>query len=1097
MTNFKVVFGKSFVWNLFSVVLVSGLTLPVFAGPTTTASSKPTTDAANIESTIQAITAQITRVTAGGEIKQGDKKKLLEIYNDALGQVQTAVKSKARGDKYEKERINAPSDMAKIKEKLAEPMVKHVLSIPPKESLSQLEQRLGQAQADLGAARKKLTEIEDANPRGSLRTELPKMMATYKQQLDEVRKQQIAPLADEAVEFRIAHRTRLRAKRNALQQQIETCEIALRTLDLRRELNRAEQSLAKREVAEMEKQFNALQEIVNARRQAEASKSAEEAKRKLANAIPQVRKLAEDNAKLAKERSDPQGPAARIGKVSAELKKAQYLLERLKYKFEGDGRDTGEKGIKAKVQAAGVTNSISLLLRKERFNLPDTRELNQILDALQPQMGFIQTRLIQLGEDRDWYFDTDARVTEFMGGLRSKIKPGQRLEIENAVREQVKIAYEYNEALFNDYNSYMDKLGELDIAERELIKKSKEYADYIDENIFWFRSTSAINLSSFTNTWEAACRLLNPKEWLEVMHGLGCDLKDNPIISAITFLILAGALFLKRRLYLKFHQMDNSELSCRKETFAFTLKTFVQTMLIACIWPGVILFIAWQLASNSHATDFIKEIAAGLKATAIIFLTLEVLMKLCLPQGIAERHFEWSPRMTRAIRVNLFWLMLIGLPLVFIMTSLDWENDELGKDSLGRFAFIVLLAAFALFTKNIIGPIRLSLQRSVASRWEGWGTWTHYVWYPLTVGIPLVLALISAMGYYYTAMELAWRMLLTVWILLGMLIVREMLLRRIFLASKDFTISTQTRKLLDSFAILILAILLWQVWVDVLPALGKLKQVDLKVFKLADLLLAIVVLFMTYIAGKNIPGLLEITILPRLTPDSGLRFAITTVSRYLIIILGVSIALTKLGYTLASIQWLLAAMMVGLSFGLQEIFANLISGLIILFERPMRVGDTVTVGDVTGKVTRIQIRATTIVDADRKELIVPNKEFITGRVINWTLSDRILRLAIPVGIAYGSDTDTAQKLLMQVAQANPKVMSDPPPSAVFIRFGESAIEFELGVFTTVDNFIILRHELNTAVNNAFQEAGIQIPFPQQEIHVKTIKDYLPRDTKSE
>jgi potassium efflux system protein len=184
------------------------------------------------------------------------------------------------------------------------------------------------------------------------------------------------------------------------------------------------------------------------------------------------------------------------------------------------------------------------------------------------------------------------------------------------------------------------------------------------------------------------------------------------------------------------------------------------------------------------------------------------------------------------------------------------------------------------------------------------------------------------------------------------------------------------------------------------------------------------------------------------------------------------------------LQWLIAALGVGLGFGLQEIVANFVCGLIVLFERPFIVGDTVTIGDINGTVSRIRIRATTVIDWDRKELIVPNKEFVVGRLINWSLSDKYVRIRIPVGIAYGSDTKLAEELLLQAARKNPRVLSEPAPEAVFKGFGDNSLSFELRVYINgIENWIPMLHELNLTIDNAFKEAGVKIAFPQQDVHL--------------
>jgi len=253
---------------------------------------------------------------------------------------------------------------------------------------------------------------------------------------------------------------------------------------------------------------------------------------------------------------------------------------------------------------------------------------------------------------------------------------------------------------------------------------------------------------------------------------------------------------------------------------------------------------------------------------------------------------------------------------------------------------------------------------------------------------------------------------------------------------------------------------------------------------------------LTVIVTRNVPGLLEIIVLRRLPLDRGVRFAITTLFRYTLAVIGTVLACSKIGIGWSKVQWLVAAMTVGLGFGLQEIFANFVSGLIILFEQPIRVDDVVTIGDVTGTVAKIRIRATTIRRWDQRELIVPNKEFITAHLINWTLSDNVLRREFFVGIAYGSDTAKAERILYEVARANPMVLKDPKPTVIFNAFGDNSLEFELRVYISgIDNYIPVLHSINFAIDQEFRKAGIEIAFPQRDIHIRSVRKSIPIDTK--
>ena len=257
---------------------------------------------------------------------------------------------------------------------------------------------------------------------------------------------------------------------------------------------------------------------------------------------------------------------------------------------------------------------------------------------------------------------------------------------------------------------------------------------------------------------------------------------------------------------------------------------------------------------------------------------------------------------------------------------------------------------------------------------------------------------------------------------------------------------------------------------------------------MANILMAAFIIALMWIAVRNIPGLLEMTVLERLRIDAAGRFAFSTLARYAIIIVGLVSAASTIGIGWAKVQWLATALTFGLAFGLQEIFANFIAGLIILFERPVRVGDMVTLENVTGVVSRIRIRATTITDSDRKEYIVPNKEFITGRTLNWTLSDTINRVVINVGLAYGSDTELVRDILLKAANEHPAVLRDPAPSASFEEFGERSLRLVLRCFlpnlTERDRVI---HELHTAINRELMAHGIEIT----PSHSETPKSTLP------
>jgi potassium efflux system protein len=255
---------------------------------------------------------------------------------------------------------------------------------------------------------------------------------------------------------------------------------------------------------------------------------------------------------------------------------------------------------------------------------------------------------------------------------------------------------------------------------------------------------------------------------------------------------------------------------------------------------------------------------------------------------------------------------------------------------------------------------------------------------------------------------------------------------------------------------------------------------------LADLGLALVYLGVAAVLARRLPTLLNLILAQGGRFSPGGRYTVATLTAYAIVAGGTFLALNAIGVQWSQLQWLVAALGVGIGFGLQEIVANFISGLIILFERPIRVGDVVTVGDTDGVVTKIRIRATTIRNWDRKELLVPNKEFITGRLLNWSLSDQVTRIMVTVGVAYGSDVEKAHALMREAAAENERVLKDPKPILSFEGFGDNALTLILRVFIDdVDHRLATITDLHKAINRKFAQAGIVIAYPQRDLHLDT------------
>ncbi len=327
--------------------------------------------------------------------------------------------------------------------------------------------------------------------------------------------------------------------------------------------------------------------------------------------------------------------------------------------------------------------------------------------------------------------------------------------------------------------------------------------------------------------------------------------------------------------------------------------------------------------------------------------------------------------------------------------------------------------------------------------------------------------------------------------------------------------SAQSRRLVTTLLSGATVVLIWLTWRDVIPALSffdrwplwnstrvvtdvvtndaELSEIrtheEAVPVTIPDLMFAFLALTLGTVAARDLPGLLELAILKRLPLENSVRYAITTISSYAIFFVGLFVACRSVGLKWEQIQWMATALTFGLAFGLQEVFANFVAGIILLFERPIRVGDIVTLDEVTGVISRVRMRATTITNFDRKDYIVPNKDFITGRLLNWTLSDKVNRVVVNVGIAYGSDVELAKRLIVEVAKNHSTVVDDPAPIATFEEFGESSLNLVLRCFIAMNDMpmrLDVIDQLHSRIDAKFREAQIEIAFPQTDIHIRDL-----------
>jgi small-conductance mechanosensitive channel len=248
----------------------------------------------------------------------------------------------------------------------------------------------------------------------------------------------------------------------------------------------------------------------------------------------------------------------------------------------------------------------------------------------------------------------------------------------------------------------------------------------------------------------------------------------------------------------------------------------------------------------------------------------------------------------------------------------------------------------------------------------------------------------------------------------------------------------------------------------------------------------IIILLVFVFISKGLRNIIKNRLFPKYKLDQGIQLAILKVLHYLMVGLGIIVAVQFIGLNLTSLAVVFGLLSVGIGFGLQHVVSNFISGLIILFERPIKIGDRITIGDVLGDVENISLRATLIRTIDNVSIIVPNSEFITSQVINWSHRDPKIRVHIKVGVAYGSDVPLVIRSLLEVAQNHPEVLKKPAPKVWFDEFGDSSLNFDLLAWIpNPKRRPDIKSDLNKGIDEIFRKNKIQIPFPQRDLHIRS------------
>ncbi len=822
---------------------------------------------------------------------------------------------------------------------------------------------------------------------------------------------------------------------------------------------------------------------------------------------PVLDQLSVQNAALTRILQDQ---AAEFDQILHQREQSETLLKRI---------ESALADIQGSMKVHGRTEGLGRLLLRQRESLPDTRSYVRRSRARQRQVAELGMQLLDFRDEARRMADLDQAVAMFETQI-----PAEKIP---ALREPLVVLVTQRRVLLGKamvaHELYLTQLAELGASEKNLLQVVQTCEQFLDEQLLWLRSAAPTRWRDIKGLPGELRRWFAPAVWSEIGRTFFREAVPSPVFWLL-LVVTVASLVKRKTIIVRIQGYAERLRDPLNDRLAYSLRAMSETLVAALPWPLLLATLGWLFRWATPTSKLSYAIGLLFLGVSLPLYFLRVLSMMCIPRGLAEAHFRWPECDVRILRVALDRLACVYVPTVLVVGFASHLSPLEAGGLIARLAFVLWCSAFAMFFYHVFQFRRGSLTQQGRVPVAGMLMRTNIFWCTLLLILPLGLAVLALTGYVYSAIVLSKMFLQTLCMLAGLVVLHQLTMRSLCVVRRrlayaaaeerrevaaaaraceadatsddpdtlsaeetevDLTaLSDDTGELVKMVAIAAGLAGLYVIWHEVVPALRIFNEVTLWRTTLGNIGLAILAVIGTTILARRLPAVSEIVMLRFSDLPAGSRHATTTLITYAIVTLGALFALNAIGLRWSQFQWLVAALGVGIGFGLQEMVANFISGLIILFERPIRVGDVVTVGETDGVVTRIRIRATTIRGWDHKELLVPNKEFITGRLLNWTLSDQVIRIIISVGVAYGSDTDKALALMKAAATEHADVLEDPAPLVTFEGFGDNSLSLTLRAYLgAIDKRIATTTDLHRAVDRKFRDAGIVIAFPQRDVHL--------------
>ncbi|HAL66112.1 mechanosensitive channel MscK [Pseudomonas fulva] len=1033
------------------------------------------------------------------KLPEADQKALQQVLEQTLGLLASKEDNERKLAALKQQLASAPKETSDSQKELARLKQSSVQSVAQRYanlSVPQLEQMLSERTTQQGELQKALSEANSLIINSQTRPERAQSEISSSQ----ARAQQINSILksgkDAGKPVSPDLRNQLNAELASLNALTQLRRQELAGNSVLQDLGNARHDLLIERTARLEQEIQDLQTLINDKRLAQSQETV---------------------TQQSIEAQKAGGSSLLATESAANLKLSDYLLrstdrlneltqQNLRTKQQLDTLTQADQALDEQISVLKGSLLLSKILYKQKQTLPHLKLDRDLADQI------ADTRLYQfeVNQQREQMSSPVSYVDKLLAAQPPETVTPQ---LRKALLEVAITRSDLLERLNRELSALLNESITLQLNQKQLLGTAQSLRTTLDEQMFWIPSNKPLDWDWLAYVPQRLADQVADLPWGSGLKELADGLSQRPLLFLPLLLVIGALLWRRKYLYQRLGKVHQDIGHFRRDSQWHTPQAILINILLAMPVSLGLALCSYALQIDARGQN--ANLGAALWQLAQAWLVFYTAYRILSPGGVAEIHFRWYKPQVEFLRGWVRRLGTVVLALVGVVAVAEHQPSALADDVLGIGVVLTCYALMAWLLSRLLLSSPAHRDTSLFRKAVG----------VAFTALPIALFIAVCFGYYYTALKLTDRLIYTLYLLLFWLVIEAAFVRGLSVAARRLAYQRALSKraaakegldgevvveepTLDieqvnqqSLRLIRLALLggfiagLYWVWSDLLSVFAYLNNFVLYEYtsgtgaaasmvpiSLGDLLGALVIVGITFALAGNLPGLLEVLVLSRLNLAQGSAYATTTLLSYTIVGVGIVSTLSTLGVSWDKLQWLVAALSVGLGFGMQEIFANFISGIMILFERPVRIGDTITIGNLSGTVSKIRIRATTITDFDRKDIIVPNKTFITGQLINWSLTDTVTRVTLKLGIDYGSDLDLVRDLLLKGAHENPRVLKDPEPLVYFLQFGESSLDHELRMHVrdlgdrnpTLD-------EINRYINREFKAHDIKISVRQVEV----------------